>query len=213
MKNLILLSAFLLLISVSCKKDKPRTYPTDGLISYVNFDDNLKDQQGYANDGVGTATFGAGKTGKAAVFNGTNQDIKFAPKTPQINNKISVSFWFKSAGTTPDQVFLSLPGIDFGTETQDQKVYLITQGTGINGNINVGEWNHAVFSYDGVEMRLFVNGTLKNSKLTAGMITGFNSDLLLGSYFGIFWAGSIDNLFIYNRAITQAEVSQLYNYK
>jgi len=52
MKTKILLLCGLLLATISCKIDKPSVDLQKGLVSYFNFDDNLKDQKGYAGDGV-----------------------------------------------------------------------------------------------------------------------------------------------------------------
>ena len=98
--NTFLLSIFILCIS--CKKDKPSVDLQKGLVSYFNFDDNLKDQKGYASDGVptGNPTFTAGKIGKALTLNGTSQYVNFTANPSQSPTGITIAFWV-AANTPP----------------------------------------------------------------------------------------------------------------
>jgi Concanavalin A-like lectin/glucanases superfamily len=217
-----LISFMLLLAAVtSCKKNTktdPGTpiYPTDGLVSYFNFDDNLKDQQGYTNDGVntGNATFETGKAGKAVVLNGTDQKIVFSLNSAKTSTSISIVCWFK----TTDMINIPFIGGDvpFYLNASSTNV-----GFGIKNSVNThfvcnsSDWTHVAGTFDGTDMKLYINGVLADTNNSPKSISGFDKELVLGCYsynnFPIYWAGSIDDLFIYNRALSQAEVSRLYN--
>ncbi len=215
MKTSVLLISLLLLIAGSCKKDNVLSYPSAGLISYFNFDDNLTDQQDYTDDGVGTAIFGVGKIGMAAVFNGINQRIEFTPKVVKPNAELSVACWYKTSDTGIKSI-LSQENANadiFALAVNSNNVVFIIKSGVVSANLiapfTLGEWNHVVGTFDGAIVKIYSNGVLIDSKSFNESFTGFESTLFVGapSYF----PGSIDELYIYNRAITQAEVTQLYN--
>jgi len=216
MKTKILLLCGLLLATISCKKDKPSVDLQKGLVSYFNFDDNLKDQKGYASDGVptGNPTFTAGKRGKALTRNGIDQSVNFKPKNPLNSNQISISCWFK----TVDLGFNNLV-LDITNPSNEVKIYTsqgevsLTVSLPNTSSVFVpflsGQWNHYVGTFDGNTMKVYINGIYIAQKDHPGIIFGFNDNLNL-TYD---WPGSIDELYIYNRALSPAEVTQLYNLK
>ncbi|MDH7598681.1 MAG: LamG domain-containing protein, partial [Sedimentisphaerales bacterium] len=81
----------------------------------------------------------------------------------------------------------------------------------VNGNITVGlnEWHHVTGTYDGAEMRLYVDGVLDNTAaLTGGMHTA-GGNLLIGDNpqaTGRYWNGMIDDVRIYHRALSEDEI-------
>jgi hypothetical protein len=79
------------------------------------------------------------------------------------------------------------------------------------GTIPIGAWTHVAVTYDGTTVRLYLNGQPDGSRLvtaeasTSGMIVGASKAL------GEKWNGQIDNLRIYDRRLTAANVLDLYN--
>lgn len=69
-----------------------------------------------------------------------------------------------------------------------------------------------VGTYDGTNIKMYINGVLKGTTLHAGNIFDENAELTIGKFDTEFWKGSIDEFFIYNKVLTQEEVTQLYNY-
>jgi hypothetical protein len=68
-------------------------------------------------------------------------------------------------------------------------------------------------TYDGATLRLYVNGTLASSLARSGSINTSNSPLRLGgnSIWGEWFNGLIDEVRIYNRALTQPEIQSDMN--
>ncbi len=214
----------LLVIFASCKKSAktnytptPSPYPINGLVSYFNFDENLKDQQAYTNDGVNTsnATFTPGKGGKAITLNGTTQKITFSPKVPKTSANLSVSFWFKTSDIV-SKYFINSGSFRILKESGMRisftavPIYIFTTGSFVSG-----EWTHVAGIFDGKDTKTYINGVLADTKSSPGNTSGFNSDLVLGYQLAnvpLYWAGSIDDLFIYNRALTKEEVATLYKW-
>ena len=123
-----------------------------------------------------------------------------------------------------------------GTGTQDHYFMVSTiQSNGVNrlrfrlktdgttstlisssGVITENEWFHVVAVYDGSTMKLFLNGLEIGSKSKTGTLsTNNNVSTWLGgnppSATGRPWDGQIDNLRIYDQALSTVEINDLYN--
>lgn len=77
----------------------------------------------------------------------------------------------------------------------------------------LNKWVLLTGTYDGSNLKLYINGALNNT--VSGTGAPFNSakviPLQIGGDTGRFtWSGSLDDVRIYNRALSAAEVNQLY---
>ena len=89
--------------------------------------------------------------------------------------------------------------------------YISSGGNSVNSPLTVGEWTQIVGTYDGGEMRLYMNGKLTGArKLSAPISQG--GRLLIGKRDdgAQFFRGMIDDVKIYNRALSEAEVVAQY---
>jgi hypothetical protein len=68
-------------------------------------------------------------------------------------------------------------------------------------------------TYDGINLKLYVNGILKETKPLTGTMTNYGQNVLIGKYNNLsgYLPGIIDNVRIYNRAISATEIQILYN--
>lgn len=214
--NKILL-ALLAVLVLSCddSDDNTNTYPTAALVSYFKFNDNLKDEMNNTPEGTntGAAPFVTGKSGKAISLNGTNQKITFDRKVFKSGNAVSVAFWVRSQHIMG--VIFALGCSDFTfASVGDQYHFSISTTTTESafGSYTSGTWTHIAGTYDGTDIKLYINGVLTSTTNHPGTITNLNRNLYIGQNEGSsYWEGTVDELFIYGRAITQAEVTQLYN--
>ena len=81
-------------------------------------------------------------------------------------------------------------------------------------------WHHLVFTYDGTKARLYVDGVRTNNREVTGDLPGFgdpgfSTDLFIGTFANRrgpadHIPGSVDEVAIWNRALTQAEVVELF---
>ena len=69
-------------------------------------------------------------------------------------------------------------------------------------------WSHLAGTYDGATMKFYVNGLLVNSRAQTGTLTPSTGLLSIGGnpVYGENWRGLIDEVRIYNRALSQAEI-------
>jgi hypothetical protein len=73
----------------------------------------------------------------------------------------------------------------------------------------VNKWTHLAATYDGLSEKLYVNGALVGSRPQTGTINVSSAPLRLGgnSIWGEFFTGYIDEVRVYNRALSQAEIA------
>jgi hypothetical protein len=69
-------------------------------------------------------------------------------------------------------------------------------------------WSHLAATYDGSNLRLYVNGALVSTAAVTGSMAASTGVLRLGgnSVWSEWYAGLIDEVRVYNRALTQAQI-------
>jgi hypothetical protein len=77
----------------------------------------------------------------------------------------------------------------------------------------VNTWTHLASTYDGATLRLYVNGTQVSSIARTGNLATSTYALQIGgdSLYGQYFAGSIDEVRVYNVALTQAQIQSDMN--
>lgn len=88
------------------------------------------------------------------------------------------------------------------------------QATSISSGNNTwtaGNWYHIVGTFDGTQLRLYVNGQVVASSNFAGSIPSYGQHVQLGKYdqLNSFLPGTIDDVRIYGRALSETEVFKL----
>ena len=170
-----------------------------------------------------------GDLGQALLFNGTNQDVSLG-NIAILNgaHAFTISLWiYKNiAGNFPahDGIFdigSSANRMPFiwgysGASYLDMQFQTTTGGAtdcnATTGAIPANTWVHVVAWWDGSSCRFYVNGVAGGSDPTSGN-TLVNNDGY--GYIGYipsygYWPGKIDDVRVYNRALSASEVMQLY---
>ncbi len=76
-------------------------------------------------------------------------------------------------------------------------------------SITFDQWHHLAGTYDGVNIKIYVDGILKNTTVIVGSIDTNNQELVIGRHLqsaGMFFNGLIDNVAIYNVARTAEQI-------
>ncbi len=211
-----------------------------GLVAHYKFDNNLNDSSGNSNNGTApngiTYTddhFGVCKS--AASFNGTNTYVSASSSTslnsPQTN--ITLSGWAKSQSSTNGLYSIISKGIlgqdkiqyRLGITSDKQMYFSYPTGNGQNfldvlqaiPNVIIQNWNYYSVTWDGSFVKFYLNGNQigSNQPLSTTLQIIPNSNLEIGrdaSGLGNEHVdGFIDEVRIYNRALSSAEIQQLYN--
>ena len=81
-----------------------------------------------------------------------------------------------------------------------------------NINVSIGQWHHQVFVYDGVSTRLYIDGR-DVYQVPCGQLEAFDRSgiSLGGGWGGDNYLGSLSDLAIWNRPLSDDEVAQLYS--
>ena len=71
-------------------------------------------------------------------------------------------------------------------------------------------WSHLAATFDGAVVRVFVNGVQAGSSPVSGSMVASTGALRLGGngVWGEWFAGLIDEVRVYNRALTASEIQQ-----
>jgi hypothetical protein len=138
----------------------------------------------------------------------------------------TITVWFKTSNTYPNNYLLSLPftsagnnGFDlgFGGTTTFRGIITTTNGSAeitYSTTYSDNNWHMGALTYNGTNAILYYDGVARNSASTTGTIrqtaNGEFNVARFGS-FGAYVAASISNATVYNRALSQAEITQNFN--
>lgn len=197
--------------------------PTSGLLAFYNFDDtNWYDSSGNNNNltfqGSNPVTNVTGVSGNAANFDGTNR-LYTTNFGVNVNGNFTVSCWFNSnilsghiLGAPFENGFF-VGGDGIGLEMglvnrNDPTPYVIKTGP-----LDLHKWYHLACIRNGNDLRLYVNGILKDF-MTIPDGYNFDGASILsvggGEFNEYFYQGSIDALGIWNIALTPKDINYLY---
>ncbi|MEQ9258361.1 MAG: LamG-like jellyroll fold domain-containing protein [Roseovarius sp.] len=198
-----------------------------GIIDYASTND------GTVQGGLDPATDSVlGRVKTALDFDGSDDSIDFPDDIFDSLSEGSVSAWFKWDGANPND-FQAIVGVDqdafqpISIENYDLNMFgncvarFTTDGDYIQPNI----WYHVVYVSDATGNKIYLNGnqippseltyTLGNStsQLFFSQCDDVGSTLAIGDYAGGFsepFSGIIDDVRIYNRALSAEEITYLY---
>jgi len=191
------------------------------------------------NDGtlVGDANWVAGKVGSYAVALDGDDDYVEIPDSPELKfsgeQPFSVSLWFKRAVDLSSGETLLVKGFVGDPENTNYSLHIggvdskiqwgWEHGSGNNDVISSGisalanQWYNVVGIWDGTRQSIYVDGAEKNSKVPEGKPdAGGNRPVVIGkalagtSPAAYDFNGSIDDVRIYNRALSPEEIATLY---
>ncbi|HIN28358.1 TPA: LamG domain-containing protein [Candidatus Poribacteria bacterium] len=75
--------------------------------------------------------------------------------------------------------------------------------------VKPGVWTHITGIYDGKKIHLYINGELDVSSPKEGKVTQVAVPLGLGKYGGETYVGGMDEVFLYNRALSVDELKTI----
>ena len=205
----------------------------NGLTGYWPFCGNANDQSGNGNNGTvngaSLTTDRFGNSNSAYSFDGVNDVIEINDNSSlDFANSYTISLWtkFDSSITNNTTAYLLNKGCSpnpayriYYSESMFTTDNFNPNRAYTNGPISNYEWTNVLVTYDGQLLSLFINGSLYSSTAQTGSIFNSDNNLLLGCSMATnlcptlaaFFNGKIDDIGIWNRALTQQEITQLYN--
>jgi hypothetical protein len=233
MKKIFILVLFIAILSF------PSASAQDGLVSYWSFDNSANPGQDDVggNDGTvyGATWVSNGIKGGALIFDGYG-DYVHVPTSSSLDtlnddNELTISMWVKSSVDYPeynsnrrdfwllrysstDRIYAQL------TNTSAFRAYNNIDGVGTYENfgtikVDIEQWNHYVWIFNDTHVVAFINGSLIGTEALAANISRLDDGFYFRIGFGYAdtttWNGTIDEVRIYNRALSAQEVLDRYN--
>jgi len=201
-----------------------------GLVGYWSFDEGsgtiAYDRSGNNNNGtlINGPTWqdeSNCKKGKCLSFDGVNDYVSYGSnKIPTGDAPKTISTWVKTSTSGPQVV------VGFGNTVSNQEfslgfeiggdsrgIWLDYLGSGCMSGIfgTSGEWANIAVTYESSNVALYLNGKL--IKTCVKYLSTGNSYRTIGTRIGNSWwlNGSVDEVRIYNRALSDAEIQAIYN--
>jgi hypothetical protein len=205
--------------------------PPVGLVAGYGFDagtgTSAVDSSGNNNTGTlgGGAGWALGKFGTAATFDGLN-DVVTVPDSASLDltTAMTLEAWvlpntaldwrsliFKAGSS--DLVYGMYESTNANVPSADAVTGGTTRTAKGGTSLTPGVWTHLTATYDGSNLRLYVNGVQAASTAATGNIQTSNGVLTIGgnSLFGEWYNGKIDEVRIYNRALSATEIQSDMN--
>ncbi len=207
------------------QKVTPTAPDISGLAAHYTFDEGagttVADSSGNGNNGtvVGDPLWVVGTINGAMQFSGDDYVNCGNGDSLQIQDAITVTCWVKIASFTVNWETILAKGdnsyrISRSSETGDSIHFGCNGPTGDNLNasaiITTDTWRHVAVVFDGAYKRIYIDGREDARAASTGQIDISTDDLYIGENSGATGrqlAGLVDDVRIYNRALSAAEIA------
>jgi hypothetical protein len=205
----------------------PATTTFAGLQAHWKLDEtsgtSAVDSTDFAHHGthVGPPSITAGRVGpRALTFDGTTSYVTIPDPGMQVTT-MTLALWAKPGDFAVIRDMLTrgdctTTNFFFETDTSghlsfgwNTPTYYLNSGV----VLTAGQWAYLVATYDGTTVRVYRNGALLASGTATGPPPTMTSITTIGrggSCANYYWNGSLDDVRVYNVALTPAEILQLY---
>ena len=176
------------------------------------------------------------KIGSCANFNGLNQNISVPANTGDelyLTNAVTLSAWVYYNGTGLNTPFVISKGWSDSYQliisSNKANLQIFKSGPSLCGNVlslttlQIGTWYYVVGTYDGQNAKIYINGTYESQATCGFPMNPWGPNLKIGSnYYAntdfvnypAYWQmfkGRLDEVRIYNRALSDAEIKAIYD--
>jgi hypothetical protein len=212
----------------------PCLVPPDGITAWYQAESNTVDSVN-ANNGTfnGTTAYASGEVNNAFSFNGASYvQVPDSTTLHFTNNVMTVETWIyltSYTGANSREIVSKLNAANLlenvftmAVDPSNHKAYYAVEAADYGSSglvyssvvIPTNEWTHIAATCDGSAMNIYVNGQLSGTTAwtngifqgTAPLTIGCTMQSVPTSYFN----GRIDELSLYQRALTDCEIQALY---
>jgi len=215
----------------------PSYVPSNGLVGWWPFNANANDESGNGNNGtVNGATLTTDRinlNNYAYSFSG-NEFISIPNSNTLNSNYVTISVWFQTSSLSfGSLVYKTDPsaineqyGIVLNYPNPNNSIWSIKNGNNCNSpgigwqtltlvqNLSDSIWHNLICTYDGTLSKIYLdNNLISNSTFSTDIIDACGGEINIGKGYNsnYFYSGKIDDIGIWNRALTQDEITALYN--
>jgi len=197
---------------------------SDGLVAHYKFDGNADDSSANKNNGIVQGamltTDRFGNADSAYSFDGNKWiEVPNSASLQSVTNTMTFSAWVNPTSTDHSWISLLCKGVakrQLGFVLQHDKIWINNGGGYLPlpaRTLDINIWYHVAVSYDGKTMKGYINGQCVGSVIIKDD-PDINTTAL---YIGMdppgvneFMRGSIDEIRIYNRILSDKEIADIY---
>ncbi|QQR77584.1 MAG: fibronectin type III domain-containing protein [Candidatus Moraniibacteriota bacterium] len=197
---------------------------SQNLLLGLNFDEGTgttsSDISGHNHTGtLSNATWSSGKTGSGISFSGNANSYVSIPNESDFDftNNFTVSLWMKTASFGSAWAALVSKGDSSWSLTRYASTNTLDfnsfspSANDLQGTANVANdaWHHVAIVYDGTTKKLYVDGNIDAQASFTQTLSTNNFPVRIGGnaeYTSGAFNGSVDDVRIYNKALTQTEI-------
>jgi hypothetical protein len=199
--------------------------PTTGAVAAYGFEETggttTADASGNANAGTlnGPTRSNAGKYGSALSFDGINDRVT-VPDSPSLDftNALSMEAWVYPTSVSGYRtiVMKEKPGLYnwalYGSTTSGVPNGRVVTSADLDvknpTKLTLNTWTHVAVTYDGSTLRMYIGGQQTVTRPVTGPLSTSDGPLQIGgnSIWQEWFKGRLDDLRIYNRALTPTEI-------
>ncbi len=232
MKKILVATAAILLLLTNHTKAQV----SNGIVSKYSFSNTVNDDMGINHllSNNPNPVFGQDRFGNAAMaFNcdGTNDYLKTNTKFFDPSKPYTIGIWFRTDDSLRTQQTLMNTdphrhmcvgynyysnntfdvGLGDGNDWTICKTYMELDTLNAAG-VAVSKWNHFTITYDGAVWKYYIDGQYTKT-CNGGTPTPDSADMFFGAiaYTWQLFQGQLDDIAVYDRALTDLEVDSVYN--
>jgi hypothetical protein len=190
-----------------------------------NITSGFEDLSGNGHNGTAKNSNGSGmawvsgSVGGGVSFDGTDDYVELPIAAHADVSNGSLVMWLNSRNVTTDRyvysdeaggaswlgLYFNATGLNAGFYNSGYSWQLLSQA------VNVDTWYHVVITWSSSGAYMYLNGASVKTSAVTSKAEFAPSRISAGRYPGYYFDGSLDDIRVYNRALSAAEVSALYN--
>ena len=222
MKNLLMIAIATFGLAAISMAQVPSYVPTNGLVGWWPFNGNTNDESGNGLNGTGAGSptltqdrFSVAN--KAYSFDGIGDYIAVARN---YQTAFSLSIWFKPSNSSQYNPLVDAFDANWEVQLKNTSPDYVSFITSINyqefistQTTTTNNWYHLVCTYSSNTVTFYLNGN-QTDQFTVNPLPNNNGNYYFGaSITGAdqFYIGKLDDIGIWNRVLTQQEITNLYN--
>jgi hypothetical protein len=198
-----------------------------GLVASYSFEEttgtSVTDASGLSNTGTlsGATRTATGKVGRALSFNGVTAVVNVPDSTSlRLTTGMTLEAWVYPTAlngwqtvvmkeVTGDLDYALYANEDVSRPSVWLRIGTASQGVAATPSLPLNTWTHLAATYNGSTVTLYRNGTAVASQARTGSIASSTRPVRIGgnTIWGEYFAGMIDEVRIYNRALSAAEIT------
>ena len=237
MKNTTLLIALITFVISTTAQNTPSYIPTDSLVGYWGFNGNTDDESGNGNNGLANGVSLTkdrhGNLNSAYSFDGIDDYIEILDNGRLNTEYVTVSIWFltntnKSSSLiykTDDNALNEQYTCILNYPNTNTTQWSVKNGNNCNSPgsgwkytfmpyTSDSIWHNFTLTYDGTKSKIYIDSELIiDTVYSMGTIDLCGSKINIGKGYNSTYPflGSIDEIGIWSRALSESEIKAIYN--